>query len=118
MAWDQGGGIIDYEGLTPMGEAWLKWKVGKKAVFGKEHVSLFLQNFNEGDMVSIQKISSGDKGKTTLVISQFPKLDGGVIVLRRGKIKAMIGGFLDRFDSPILIAPMLYLFLMLLGVIG
>jgi len=36
-------------------------------------------------------------GEKRLVLSEIPELDGGIIVVNKGMIKAMVGGFFDRF---------------------
>ncbi|MDY7039166.1 MAG: transglycosylase domain-containing protein, partial [Thermodesulfobacteriota bacterium] len=48
VSWDKGGGIIDYDGLQPVGEAWLKWKLGNWAIFDRQNLPDFLKNFNVG----------------------------------------------------------------------
>jgi membrane peptidoglycan carboxypeptidase len=98
VAWDSGGGIIDYDGIKPTGEAWLKWKLGNWAVFDKNHVPDFLENFQVGDLVPVRLMETpGKDGHTRLMLSKIPELEGGIIVLKKGMIKAMIGGFFDRF---------------------
>lgn len=98
VAWDSGGGIIDYDGIKPMGEAWLKWKLGTWAVFDKSHVPDFLENFQVGDLVPAQLMETqGKEVHTRLMLSKIPELEGGIVVLKKGMIKAMIGGFFDRF---------------------
>jgi membrane peptidoglycan carboxypeptidase len=98
VAWEKGGGIIDYEGLKPMGEAWLKWKLGGWAPFDRGHVADFMKNFRVGDMVAVQLMETQDgNGQTRLMLSKFPELEGGIVVLKEGLIKAMVGGFFDRF---------------------
>ncbi len=98
VAWGQGGGIINYEGIRPMAEAWLKWKLGNSAVLDKKSVRMFLKNFKVGDMIPVRMIlSAGGSGETSLMLSRIPDLEGGVVVLQKGMVKAMVGGFLDRF---------------------
>ncbi len=98
VAWRHGGGIINYDGIAPMAEAWLKWKQGNAAILNKKHVNSFLKNFHAGDTVPVQLLPSTNKsGKTRLVLSRIPELEGGIVVLQNGMIKAMVGGFLDRF---------------------
>ncbi|MCD6298725.1 MAG: hypothetical protein J7M30_16390, partial [Deltaproteobacteria bacterium] len=98
VSWDKGGGIIDYEGLKPIGDAWLKWRSGNWAVFDKKHVAAFLKIFHIGDLVPVQlMVSSNGIGKTKLMLSMIPELEGGVIVLQGGMIRAMAGGFFNRF---------------------
>ena len=98
VAWDKGGGIIDYDGLKPTGEAWLKWKLGSWAPFDRRHVADFMQNFQVGDLVAVQVMETRNgNGQTRLMLSKFPELEGGIVVLKEGAIKAMVGGFFDRY---------------------
>jgi penicillin-binding protein 1A len=98
VSWDQGGGIIDYEGLRPIGDAWLKWKLGNWAVFDRKHVRTFLKNFNIGDLVPVKAMEShANNGEKKLMLSSIPSLEGSIVVLREGLIKAMAGGFFNRF---------------------
>ncbi len=98
VAWDNGGGIVDYEGLKPVGEAWLKGKLGEWALFDKTHISAFLKNFHAGDLAPVQLLETGENSsRARLMLSRIPELEGGIIVLSRGMIKAMVGGFFDRF---------------------
>ena len=95
VSWEDGGGVIDFEGLRPVGEAWLKGSLGRWAVFDKRHVPDFLKNLSVGDIVPVQSL--GAAGEKRLFLSEMPELEGGVIVVGRGMIKAMVGGFFDRF---------------------
>jgi membrane peptidoglycan carboxypeptidase len=98
VAWDKGGGIVDFEGLRPMGEAWLKGQAGNRAVFGPRHVPEFLNQFQVGDLIPVQSMAEGEAdGRVRLLLSAIPELEGGIIVVRHGMIKAMVGGFFDRF---------------------
>ena len=102
VSWDHGGGIIDYEALKAVGEAWLKWKSGPWAVFEKKDVPEFLENLHTGELVAVRlvpspQISQDGKAKTGLMLSKIPQLEGGIVVLQKGMIRAMVGGFEDRF---------------------
>ena len=98
VAWEQGGGSIDYDGLKPLGEAWIKWKVGNWALFDRGHIHAFLKNFQEGDLIPVQISGNGDEaGKSKLILSKIPEVEGGIVVLNRGMVKAMVGGFFDRY---------------------
>jgi penicillin-binding protein 1A len=98
VSWEDGRGIIDYEGLQPMGEAWLKGKTGVWAEFGKRHIPEFLNHFNMGNLVPVQFTGNvGSDGQMRLLLSKIPALEGGIVVLKEGMIKAMVGGFFDRF---------------------
>ena len=95
VSWEDGGGVIDYEGLKPVGDAWLKSRLGNWAVFDKRHIPDFLKKLHVGDLVPVQPL--GQAGDRRLFLSEIPELEGGIIVVSRGMIKAMVGGFFDRF---------------------
>jgi len=98
VTWNKGGGIIRYEGIKPMAEAWLKWKQGGSTGLTKRYLLDFLRRFKKGDTIPIQLLqSAGRDSDTMLVLSKIPDLEGGIVVLQDGMIKAMVGGFLDRF---------------------
>ncbi|MBW1913458.1 MAG: transglycosylase domain-containing protein [Deltaproteobacteria bacterium] len=95
VTWDDGEGVIDYEGIKPIAEAWLKGNLGSWASLDKRHASDFFKNFSVGDLVPIRQITEAEK--TKLILSAIPELDGGIIVIRDGMVKAMVGGFFDRY---------------------
>ncbi len=98
VAWDTGGGIIDFDGFKTMGEAWLKGETGNWAVFDRRHALPFLKNFHVADLVPVQMVAEEeDSGKKKLMLSRLPELEGGVIVLKEGMVRAMAGGFFNRF---------------------
>ena len=98
VAWDTGGGIINYEGFRGIGDAWLKWKQGSWAVFDRHHVSDFLKTLQVGEEIEVQAMEVPEnQGQTRFFLSRKPELEGGIVVLHKGMIKAMVGGFEDRF---------------------
>ncbi len=98
VAWDGGEGTIGYEGLRTMGEAWLKWKLGSWAIFDRSNVSDFIKNFHEGERVPVYFVKNTEKDSAeSLMLWEIPELEGGIIVLKNGMIKAMVGGFFDRY---------------------
>lgn len=97
VSWNGGEGLVDYEGIQPIGDAWLKGEQGAWAVFEKRYVAAFLKQFQVGQLVPAQIIGQDSSGRHRLMISQIPELEGGIVVLRDGMIKAMVGGFFDRF---------------------
>jgi membrane peptidoglycan carboxypeptidase len=98
LTWDNGSGIINYEGLKTMGEAWFKWKMGDWADFDKKHVRMFLKNFHVGDLIPVKLLSCPKNNcETKLMLSEIPELNGGVVVLQKGMVRAMVGGFFNRF---------------------
>lgn len=98
VSWDSDNGFIDYKGLKTMGEAWLKWKLGSWAVFDRRHVPDFLKVFTVGDLIPVQFMENqGHEEKDRLALAEIPELEGAVVVLHKGMIKAMVGGFFDRY---------------------
>ena len=102
VAWDKGGGVIDFEGLKPIGAAWLKANVGNWARFEREHAPILLKKFHVGDLVPVQlmisdKTSPGENRDAKLMLSAIPELEGGIVALQSGMVKAMVGGFFDRY---------------------
>jgi len=102
VAWDKGGGVIDFEGLKPIGAAWLKANVGNWARFEREHAPILLKKFHVGDLVPVQlmisdKTSPGENRDAKLMLSAIPELEGGIVALQSGMVKAMVVGFFDRY---------------------
>ena len=95
VVWGTGEGLIDYEGLKPMGEAWLKGKKGPWTTFKKEHVAFLLDTLNVGDLVPVQIVQMNDDPSKMekLILSAIPELEGGLVTLHQGMIAAMVGGF-------------------------
>lgn len=99
VSWEGGEGVIDFEGLRSLGDAWRKGKSGPFAEFTKRNVPEFLSAFKVGDVIAIEEMTGviSDPRKTKLLLTKIPALEGGVVVLRKGQVKAMVGGYFDRF---------------------
>lgn len=101
VTWKNGGGVIDYDGFKEMGAAWLKGKLGPWKKFDRDRASVFLNQIQVGDLVPVKLVASPGtetrNGEDTLELTMIPELDGGVVVLHKGMIKAMAGGFFDRY---------------------
>jgi penicillin-binding protein 1A len=98
VAWEGGEGKIDYQGLKPLGEAWLKEKLGEWALFSKNQVRSFLKHFKVGEVVPVQWTSESENSRERhMRLAVFPELEGGIVVLHQGLIKAMVGGFSNRY---------------------
>ncbi len=97
VSWDSGGGIIDKRGLSSVVNAWVKWKRGMWATASLRDFRSFLKGFAVGDLVRVrfEKNRSGD-GKE-LVLTTLPRLQGAVVVLQDGMIRAMVGGYHNKF---------------------
>ena len=96
VTWNNGEGVIDLEGIRPMAEAWLDWKSGNSAQLRDKDVLEFLKLLKEGD--SISAFASDDNAQDNrLTLLEIPELEGSVVVLKNGMIKAMVGGFFNRY---------------------
>jgi len=102
VAWDTGGGVIDFEGFEAIGSAWLKSKRGTWAKFERKHAPDFLKTFRVGDRVAVQFMtdpdatSEGDLGPK-LMLTVVPEIEGAIVALQQGMIRAMVGGYFDRY---------------------
>ncbi len=96
VKWENGEGIIDFEGVKSVGEAWIKWKKGRWAEFSMNDLPEFLSLFGTGMKVWARYLERENQGKK-LVLSHKPELEGAAVVLKRGMVKAMAGGFYNRF---------------------
>ena len=96
VGWENGGGILDFEAVRAIGEAWIKWKKGPWAEFSAKDLSEFLSGIRTGQKVWVRYIDL-ENGRSKLVLTEKPQLEGAAVVLHRGMIKAMAGGFHDRF---------------------
>lgn len=98
VSWKGGGGIIGFQGLKSIGSAWLKWKLGIWSSFSKAQAPSFLKRFHKGDLIAVQWVSQpGSQDERQLEVTVFPELEGGIVVLHHGMIKAMVGGFSNLY---------------------
>ncbi|MFH1481043.1 MAG: transglycosylase domain-containing protein [Pseudomonadota bacterium] len=97
VRWNDGEDLIDYEGLKPIAEAWLKGKAGNWAVLDNRYMGEFLKNYQIGDMVPVQFMEPNRRNdKKGLMLLKIPSLQGGIVVLKNGMVKAMVGGFFNE----------------------
>ena len=102
VAWDNGGGVIDFDGFKAIGGAWLKAKAGNWATFNRDQVPAFLKMFRVGDRVPVQFLTDPDANPEEapgpkLMLTAVPEMEGGIVALKQGMIRVMVGGFFDRY---------------------
>jgi len=98
VSWKAGGGVISYEGVRAMAQAWLKWKAGPWARLDEKKLVNFIRRFHEGDLIWVQFIHNLHNGpEKRLALTTLPRLNGAIVVLNDGMVKAMVGGFYNRF---------------------
>ena len=87
-------GTLDINELKNIADAWAHWKYGYNYKSEYNYLNEFIKVFNEGDSIPVT-LSGSDGEKVCL--APIPELEGGVVVLKDGMIKAMVGGYLNRY---------------------
>lgn len=87
-------GIIDYKGASRIAHFIAKRKRGIWAGANKNEITEFIKWLKNLDyvLVSIRYIDK-EKNRAYLDIEQYPRINGGVIALEKGNIRAVVGGF-------------------------
>jgi penicillin-binding protein 1A len=86
-------GIIDNKALKEVANAWAMWKYGYNFKYDFNYLNEFINLFNEGDFIPVT-ISETEKNK--IYLAPIPELEGAVIILKDGMVKAMVGGYFNR----------------------
>lgn len=98
VSWEGGGGVIDLQGLHEIGEAWVQSRRGIWAGLDSKDIPRFLELFRPGDWVPVRFFQNGEGGEERrLCLTHIPELEGGVVVLQNGRLRAMAGGFYNRY---------------------
>jgi penicillin-binding protein 1A len=96
VTWNNGEGVINLQGIRPITEAWLAWKSGNSAQLRNRDILEFLKLFKKGDSIPVFASDDGANNKR-LALWEIPELEGSVVVIKNGMIKAMVGGFFNRY---------------------
>ncbi len=95
VSWaDEMTGTIDNDELRIISEAWAQWKYGYNYRPDFNYLNEFINLLNEGDFIPVTQ-SETDRGKVFL--APIPELEGAVVILKDGMIKAMAGGYFNRY---------------------
>ena len=91
-------GIIDRSGLIPVIDSLVKWEKQRWTEPQPEDLNRFLGGIKVGDriFVSVRKI---DRINNTILLDleKYPTIQGGIIALNDGTIRAMVGGMENHF---------------------
>lgn len=94
VAWnDVMTGIIDIPALKEVASAWAMWKYGYNFKYDFNYLNEFINLFNEGDYIPVTMTEEGEK---KICLAPVPELEGGVVILKDGMVKAMVGGYFNR----------------------
>jgi penicillin-binding protein 1A len=76
----------------------VKWEKQRWTEAGERDLQKFLKGFKEGDkvFVSVRKIDR-DNNTILLDLEKYPEIQGGLISLKDGTIRAMVGGMENHF---------------------
>ncbi len=91
-------GTIEGEGLESVVNSLVKWKKQRWTEPGKKDLKRFLEGFTPGDkiFVSVREIAP-DNNSILLDLERYPEIQGGVIVLKDGSIRTMVGGMENHY---------------------
>jgi len=86
-------GRIDAAGVAAMLESLVKWHRERWSTPGKNDLPLLLDQLEAGDTVYVSvRALAPDRQEILLDLEKYPTLQGGLMVLRDGAIRAMVGG--------------------------
>ena len=90
-------GTIDRHGLLNLAAPLAKFSRQRWAVADHKDVRRLLEQFSLGDLVlvSVREVDT-ISGQYLLDLEKYPELQGGVLVLQEGLIRAMVGGMDNR----------------------
>jgi membrane peptidoglycan carboxypeptidase len=91
-------GTIDRSAILPVIDSLVKWEQQRWTEPKPEDLTRFLEGIKIGDkiFVSVREIDTSD-GTIQLDLEKYPEIQGGVITLEDGAIRAMVGGMENHF---------------------
>ena len=94
LSWDNDEtGLLKYQGIEDTCNAWAQWKYGYNYNSKTNYINEFIKFFHEGDQIPV---FLSDPENRILELAPVPDLEGGVIILKDGMIKTMVGGYFNR----------------------
>ena len=90
--------IIDFKETRAFYDSLSKSKIGNWAEFSEKDLNSLFDILQKDDIVAVNETASAEqKEKTVLSLTKIPELQGGIVVLKDGMIKAMVGGYYNQF---------------------
>ena len=91
-------GYIDKKGLMNLVVPLVKYEKNRWTEARKEDLPKFMAELSVGDLVyaSVRRIDA-ETGGMVMDLEKYPLLQGGVLAMRDGMIKAMVGGMDNRY---------------------
>jgi membrane peptidoglycan carboxypeptidase len=91
-------GTINRSGLLPLIDSHVKWEQQRWTEPQNKDIQQLLEGFKVGDRIfaSVRKIDQSNNS-IQLSLERYPEIQGGLIVLKDGSIRAMVGGMENRY---------------------
>ena len=91
-------GTIDRSGILPVVDALVKWEKQRWTEPEDRDLQRFLNGFKVGNkiLVSVRKIDRSNNS-ILLDLEKYPEIQGGLIALKDGTIRTMVGGMENHF---------------------
>jgi membrane peptidoglycan carboxypeptidase len=91
-------GYIDESGLTPLLDSLIKWQKQRWSEAGNSDLPLILKQLEVGDLVyvSVRKKDTA-RDAFLLDLEKYPSIQGGLLTMQEGSIRAMVGGMENHF---------------------
>lgn len=91
-------GTVDRKGLMNLVDPLVKFNKQRWSEVREGDLMEFLEQFREGDLVYVSvRQEDGLTGEYLLDLEKYPELQGGLIVMKDGEIRAMAGGMENKF---------------------
>lgn len=95
VAWRGGEATLTRESLLPAASAWCLWRYGPGVSLDAKRMDVFLEQFKTGDQLVIEK-TDAEPPAPAYLLTAVPSLDGSVVAMQKGMVRAMVGGFQNR----------------------
>jgi penicillin-binding protein 1A len=91
-------GRIDTTGLMPLLNSLIKWEKQRWSKAGPDNLPLLLEQLHIGDLVYVQVRKKDAQGNEFLLdLEKYPDVQGALLAMQNGAIRAMVGGMENHF---------------------
>ncbi len=94
---DRVDGVIDSRGIRSLLVSLVKYERELWSTPGRGELARFVRSFSPGELVYVSVREAGGDGPLVLDLEKYPQIQGAALVYREGTIRAMAGGFENRF---------------------
>jgi len=91
-------GIINKTGINPMLNSLVKWKKQRWSKPGPDDLPLLLNQLHVGDLVYVSvRRKDATRNALLLDLEKYPDVQGALLAMQNGAIRAMVGGMENHF---------------------